>query len=175
MKKMIAILLCAVCLLGLAACDGNKRPLPTGSEETAGSMEALQMANPFVSYDTMEEAGTAVGFDFLVPDMVNDYAERNIQVMNGEMLQVTYLTEAGEMLILRKAKGSDDISGDYTVYADTKTVTLPNGAEAELRGGDGSFQSAVWTLDDYTYAVSSDLPMDENAMVELISTLDLAD
>jgi len=110
-----------------------------------------------------------------VPATMDGYTDRNIQVMDGRMLQVTFIDESGNMLLLRKAAGSDDISGDYIVYADTKTVTLPNGAEAELRGDEPNFQAAVWTANGYSYAVSSDVPMDEAAMVDLISTLDLAD
>lgn len=175
MKKMIAILLCAVCLFGLAACDGSKRPVPTGSDETAGSMDAAQLANPFVNYDTLEDAAAVTGFDFAVPASVDGYTDRNIQVMNGEMLQVAFVNDSGEMLILRKAAGSDDISGDYIVYAETKTVTLPNGAEAELRGGDDGFRSAVWTANGYAYAVNSDTPMSEEALIDLAGSLDLTD
>lgn len=173
MKKMLSLLLCAMCLFALAACAG-KAPAPTGSDEPVGSMEA-QMVNPFVSYDTIEDAAAVTGFDFLVPATMDGYTDRNIQVMDGRMLQVTFIDESGNMLLLRKAAGSDDISGDYIVYADTKTVTLPNGAEAELRGDEPNFQAAVWTANGYSYAVSSDVPMDEAAMVDLISTLDLAD
>lgn len=174
MKKIISLLLCAVCLFGLAACDGSKAPVPAGSDEPVGSIEA-QIVNPFVSYDTLEDAAAVTGFDFVVPASMDGYTDRNIQVMDGKMIQVTFIDERGSMLILRKAAGSDDISGDYYVYANTKTVTLPNGAEAELRGDETSFQTAVWTAGDYSYAVCSDVPMDEAAMIDLISTLDLAD
>lgn len=174
MKKIISLLLCAVCLFGLAACDGSKAPVPAGSEEPNGSTE-VQMVNPFVTYDTIEDAAAVTGFDFLVPASVDGYTDRNIQVVDGKMLQVTFIDESGNMLILRKAEGSDDISGDYIVYAETKTITLPNGAEAELRGDGSSMQAAVWTANGYSYAVSSDVPMDEAAMVDLIGSLDLAD
>ena len=174
MKKIVSLLLCAVCLFAFAAC-GNQTSEPAGSaDEAVGSIEA-QMANPFVSYDTLEEAAAVTGFDFLVPAAMDGYTDRNIQVMDGRLLQVTYIDESGSMLMLRKAEGSDDISGDYIIYADTKTVTLPNGVEAELRGDETSFQTAVWTADGFSYSVSSDVPMDEAAMVDLISSLDLAD
>ena len=176
MKKMISLLLCAMCLFSLAACS-SKAPVSEGSveNEMEGSMEDLQIANPFVNYDSIDEAAEVTGFDFLVPASMDGYTDRNVQVVDGKMIQVTFLDESGNMLILRKAAGSEDISGDYIIYADTKTVTLPNGAEAELRGDETSFQGAVWTADGFTYAVSSDLPMEEAAMVDLISTLDLAD
>jgi hypothetical protein len=179
MKKILALLLCAMCVFSLAAC-GDKTPVEQtetdGSAEMLdGSGELVGMVNPFVSYGTLEEACEVVGFDFSVPDEIEGYPTRNIQIMDGKMLQVTYINELGEMIILRKAAGSEDISGDYTIYGSTKNVALDSGVEAEARGDDELFSAAVWTAGDYTYAVDLDNPMDEASLLALLNGIDTAD
>ena len=49
MKKLIAIALCALCLVSLAACGSKEAETGEGSAE-------LGMVNPFVTYDTMERS-----------------------------------------------------------------------------------------------------------------------
>ena len=169
MKKLIAVLLCAMCVFSLAACAG-KSPEPVEQTETEGSAELVGMQNPFVDYDTMEAACEAAGFDFAVPDTVDGYAaERQIQVMNGTMIQVMYLNENGDRVIIRKAPGSDDISGDYTIYATEKVITIGDDTEVKARGDEDLFSSAVWTTDNFTYAVMLDQPTDELALVSILN------
>ena len=186
MKKILAVLLCAMCVFSLAACvskapveqtetGGSAEMLDGPGEIVEGSGELVGIANPFVDYDTLEEACSVAGFDFSVPDTIEGYPTRHIQVMDGKMIQVVYINEKGDMIFLRKAAGSEDISGDYTIYATTKTVTFANGAEAEARGDDELFSAAVWTAGDYTYAVDLDQPMDEAALVALLNTIDAVD
>lgn len=167
MKRMLALLLCTMCVFSLAAC-GSKAPVE--QTETDGSAEMVGMKNPFVDYDSMEAACEAAGFDFAVPDTVDGYtAERLIQVMDGKMIQVMYLNENGDRVIVRKAPGSDDISGDYTIYATEKILTLGDDVEVKARGDEDLFSSAVWTTDNFTYAVTLDQPTDELALVSILN------
>lgn len=183
MKKTIAILLAAVTLLGLAACAGDA-PAQDAAPETkaqtvtqtatepeieAGPMQGglVQIANPFVDYDTLEEAAKQTGFALTVPEVVEGYAERTIQVMDNTMLQVIYWN-GDSRLFVRKAAGSEDISGDYNTYDDVQTVTVGD-REVSLQGSGGTYSLAAWVADGYTYAVMADEPLTAEALTALIS------
>lgn len=129
----------------------------------------VQIPNPFVDYATLEEAVAAVGFDFRVPETVDGYPAKVIQVMDGELIQVIYLN-GDERLFVRKAAGSDDISGDYNVYSEAQTVTI-GGCEVSFEGENGEICLAKWTQGGYTYAVMPDVPMSAAAMTDLISQI----
>lgn len=160
MKKILAFLLCAGAVLSLAACAAKEDPAGGGS---------VQIANPFVEYDTLAEAAEAVGFELTVPDSVDGYGQRIIQVMSDTMLQVMYL-DGDTRLLVRKAAGAEDISGDYNTYAKTETVRI-NGSDVTLRGDDGQVSVATWTRDGYTYAVDLDRPMAPDALAALIEQI----
>lgn len=133
-------------------------------DEEAGT---VQIPNPFVDYATVKDAISVVGFDFAVPDTVEGYPEKVIQVMDGELIQVIYLN-GDERLFVRKAAGSDDISGDYNVYSESQTVKIGE-YNVTLEGENSEISLAKWTSNGYTYAVMPDVPMSVKAMTDLIS------
>ena len=91
--------------------------------------------------------------------------------MNGEMMEIICRNAAGEEVArFRKAKGADDISGDYNSYAETKTARV-NGADVTLKGTDGKVSTAVWCAGGYSYAVLSDTPMASDIMTDLIAEI----
>jgi len=139
---------------------------------TEGTTESgnTQIPNPFADYSSIEEAAEAAGFDMSVPESIEGYSEKLIQVMNNEMIQVIF-SEAESRLFIRKAAGSDDISGDYNVYSDEQTVNVGS-REVSMKGNDGLVSTAVWTAGDYTYAVMADNAMSADAMAELISGIE---
>ncbi|MCR5293703.1 MAG: hypothetical protein K6E30_00825 [Lachnospiraceae bacterium] len=152
MKKLFVCILCA--LLAVSAC-------------ACGSNENTQIANPFKDYETMEEAEKAAGFDMTVPETLDGREMTLIQVMNDEMIQVFYGEDENRVLV-RKAEGNEDISGDYTEYGETETVDV-NGAKVTMKGDEGQVKAAVWTAGKYTYAVDADQPVSRDTMAEWIS------
>ena len=157
-KKAIAALLCALGLLGLAACGAGKTGEP-----------GARIANPFADYDTLAEAAEAAGFDLAAPERIDGYDPPLVQLMSGKMLQLTF--RSGEQrLIIRKAAGRDDISGDYNSYAETKTARI-NGADVTLKGADGKVSTAVWCAGGYSYAVTTDTPMARDVIMDLIAEI----
>ena len=160
MKKVFALMLCGLCL-SLAGCGGGK----SASAEAPGA----QLANPFVDYATREEAGAAAGFALSAPDWLDGYDAPTVQVMNGTMLQLIFRS-GDDRLVIRKAAGGEDISGDYNSYAETKTAKI-NGSSVTLRGADGKVSSAVWCAGGYSYAVVSDTPLPSDVMTDLIAEI----
>ena len=69
------------------------------------------------------------------------------------MAQVDYTGAGGETASLRKAPGTDDVSGDYNEYSDVKTI-LVGGLSVTLKGEGGAYVFAVWSADGYSYSLS---------------------
>ena len=156
MKKLAVLLFCTLIVVSLAAC----------ARKTSKEEPLMQIPNPFVDYDTLEAAAKAAGFELKAPSSVKGFSEKLIQVCDGEMIQVIFLN-GDDRLFIRKAEGSEDISGDYNEYSDSRTVTV-NGNSVTLRGDDGKVSTAVWTSGGYTYSVSFDTPVSEDEMTGII-------
>lgn len=133
------------------------------------SMSAAQIPNPFTSHATLAEAAKAVGFELIVPEKVGSSPRRDIETMNGEMIQVFYGSTENEACI-RKAAGEGDISGDYNQYAQSRTVEV-NGSTVTMRGENGLFMVAIWENGGYTYAVTSGTGMSVAVMIALIQSV----
>lgn len=72
---------------------------------------------------------------------------------------------------LRKGTGSADISGDYTDYAKTETVTVGDITVTEKGDGENVF-SAVWTKGDYSYAFFSTIGVSADTLAERIAGIE---
>ena len=161
-KRLLPLLLCAACALSLAACGGKEAaPAP----EAPGA----RIANPFVDYATLAEAEADAGFTLSAPARIDGWDDPKVQLMNGKMLQLIFLS-GDDRLIIRKTAGTDDCSGDYNSYPDTKTAKI-NGSSVTLKGADGKFRTAVWTANGWSYAVVSDVPMASDILTDLIAEI----
>ena len=165
MKKVFVMILAALMLLSAAAC-GNEAPaettLPAETvQETgrpAGPVGGVQIANPFIPCESLEEAAKIAGFPMTVDAEQPEWAaEVIIHGVQEGMIEVIYaetgdFAEGDNELRLRKASGERDISGvyggDYTeseaVIGD-HTVTLSS--EGELT------YMASWTQDGCSYFI----------------------
>ncbi len=130
--------------------------------EAAGeSASSVQMANPFIDSGTLQEAEKIAGFSMGLPDADASSDRYLFRAVEGEMLEVICLDEEQEEEYrIRKGIGEDDISGDYTEYAQESTLTLPGGIRVTLRGDQKEqWTTAVWTQEAdgedpaYAYAV----------------------
>ena len=129
----------------------------------------MQIANPFVDYETLNAAAQAAGFELTAPDTADGWSgEKVIQVMSNSMIQVIFHDADDNRLFVRKEAGDMDISGDYNIYAEESTVTV-GAYSVTLKGNDGMVSTAIWTSGDYSYAVMSDVPMAVDAMASLIA------
>lgn len=128
------------------------------------------IANPFVEYDTLSLAEEAAGFSFIVPENVEGYSERVIQLANGKLFQVMFLN-GDDRLILRKERGIRDISGDYNRYPEIEDQVIGS-KDVNLKGSSGRISCAVWQAGEYTYAVMCDTPMERDRMFTLIESIE---
>ena len=69
----------------------------------------------------------------------------------GNLAEIKY-SGAEQSADFRKSLGSEDNSGDYTVYEDVITLDV-SGRSVTLKGYDGAYSLAVWTDGTYAYSL----------------------
>lgn len=161
MKKLFAVIMMLLTILSLAAC---------GSSTDSTEPDIIGMPNPFTDFDTLAEAEKQTGFYITLPDAIGSSDKRIYRAMNDEMLEVVYVNGEDETGRVRKARGSEDISGDYNEYAETETVSV-GGIDVLLKGDAELAKLAVWTNDGYAYSVSSEAGMTADEMMALVSAV----
>lgn len=150
--KRSALLACSALLaVSLAACSQPAAPDAASTPDTAAS-DTTQIPNPWADCTTLADAAALTGYDFTVPDSVDGYTDISITVLTDEQLTEVQYSSGNARLCLRKAPGSDDISGDYNQYAESNAVDV-DGRSVTLQGNDGQVQLATWLDGDYTYSI----------------------
>ena len=155
MKK---ILLISVLCLAIIACgkkEETQQEATQATETTQG--QSTEVPNPFIEAKNLEEASKIAGFTLSVPANYEDYKKQTIQAIENDMIEVIYLEEESgyEGLRIRKAKGTDDISGDYNEYRNVETVKVGDYDVTE-KGDEGNIFIATWTDGTYSYAIDTD-------------------
>lgn len=165
MKRTISLTL-AVMALFLAACG------PADSQIPAPGSENVEMPNPWITCDTQSEAEKATALEIRVPDEIEGCPEKCYRAMSGDhpVLKILYQNEDSGEIRVRKASGTEDISGDYHTYADQMTAEVQDAA-VTLKGNDGQFFLAVWTGDGYTYSITASDPLPSDTMTALVGTI----
>lgn len=146
MKKKVALCMFVILMAGMLAACGKK-----DEEETAGT---TGLANPFIDCADMKEAADLAGFSFEAPETMEGYEGTKIQAIENDLIQVFYGDVEGANILVRKATGSDDVSGDYNDYSE-KNVLAVGEIEVETRGENGSVMAAIWSVDGYSYAIDA--------------------
>ena len=127
-------------------------------DAVAASGAVTTLANPWQECASMAQAESLAGFSLAISDsaLPEGYGPEAtcIQAIEGSMLEVNYNGELGGSVCLRKAVGTDDVSGDYNSYDLTQTSCIA-GQDVTLRGAENAWYLATWTSDGYSFAVVS--------------------
>ena len=171
MKK---ILLMSVLCLAIVAC-GKKEEAKQEIAETTNvtQKESTQIPNPFVEVKNLDEASKIAGFTLEVPETYEDYKKQVIQAIEDDMIEVIYYDEnlEHEGLRIRKAKGTDDISGDYNEYKDVETVKVGD-FEIIEKGSEGNISVATWNDGTYSYAIDvAEASLTKDTIANLVSNI----
>ena len=130
-----------------------------------GDGENVMVANPFQDVQTIEQAEKIVGFNIAVPEKILSYTISNISVISETLIDVSYQNENSEKIYeIRKGRGENDISGDYTEYKE-KVEREILGKKVKLSGENGKYNLVTWTDRGYTYSIST--PMQAMTMQEV--------
>lgn len=144
MKNVLFLIL--FCLL-LAGCHSESHP----ENPTTVPSELVQLANPWKSCGSIDEAETFCGLTFPLPEIVADsYVVESCRVLNEELLEVVYRDKncpQFEVTVRMQAGEGLDLSGVYEEFKDTTTVetgtytiiskTLQNNGLLQLVSKDG--------------------------------------
>lgn len=144
------------------------------------SEKDTQLADPYTEVETLDEACEMTGFTFAVPEAGEEYPDTVIRVLEDYMIEVIYVNDANETeegldeaYRIRKAEGSEDISGDYNEYSFSKTIEL-DGYGVNIKGNGNNCYVATWQKDGYTYAIDVDqeYQMNESLMISIIENVE---
>lgn len=125
----------------------------------------IQLVNPASGYSTLAEAEEVTGFPLECPAEFREWAASEINVIANIITDVTYTAADGKTAMhIRKAEGSDDISGDYNAYEFEKEIEA-GGKTVTVKGNNDLCYLMIWTEGGYSYSVN---------LVEGISTADAA-
>ena len=154
MKK---ILLISVLCLAIIACGKKEKAQQEATQATETTQgQSTEVPNPFIEAKNLEEASKIAGFTLSVPANYEDYKKQTIQAIENDMIEVIYFNDTdNEGLRIRKAKGTDDISGDYNEYKNVETVKVGDYDVTEKSDGKNIFV-ATWTDGTYSYAIDID-------------------
>ncbi len=136
----------------------------------AGTKEDnVQLPNPIKEYNTLDEAKKAVVFKALVPGaMPEGYTLSWVSTINDELFQISYKNGDNEILY-RTAEGTEDISGDYNVYKNEKSLQIA-GIDVTIKGKEG-VAKATWTKDGLTYSIYADKEISEQDITNIIASI----
>lgn len=117
-------------------------------------IESAAVASPYQEVNSLQEASEIAGFDIKVPDSVGEYTNLLVNVIDGKVIEVRYLSSDRQKtgFYIRKSRGTDDISGDSNVYSLNITESIA-GKDVNLRGNKENWSVATWTEDGFSYAL----------------------
>ena len=154
MKKILLIsLLC----LAVVACGKKEEITEEVTEASTTQTQDYGAPNPFEIVDTLDEAAKIAGFSLEAPTEYADYKSIVIQAIADDMIEVIYFDaeKTHEGLRIRKAVGTDDISGDYNEYKEENVVKVGE-LEVTEKGNDGNISVASWTDGTHSYSINVD-------------------
>ena len=155
MKKILLISLLCLAVLSCGKKEEVKEEVAQATEVTQPS--DVGAPNPYEIVDTLDEAAKIAGFSLETPTEYADYNSLVIQAIADDMIEVIYFDaeKTHEGLRIRKANGTDDISGDYNEYKEEIVVKLGE-LEITEKGNDGNISVATWTDGTYSYSINVD-------------------
>ena len=153
MKKFLAILLCLMMVLSLAAC-GKKNEADADQQGEVVDEEPISgMPNPWVDYESLEEINNEVGCNLCKPAAMGVSEEHFAVGDMGEYKMAQYqFSIGGYDYNFRCAPTTEDISGIYDEYVQ-EAFAEPGGGNVELVESD-TYKVARWLTIDGQYVLS---------------------
>ena len=122
--------------------------------------------NPITSYKALKDAAKVTGFSFHIP-RVKNYKRTDIQSIDKEIFEIIYKNKKNNEITFRKAKGKDDISGDYREYTAVKTQKVKN-KKVKFVMENKKVLNATWYNKGYSYAIFLKKPIAKKTVISLI-------
>ena len=186
MRRTKMAVLGMMMVLSMTACAGKAETKSSGAETTVQKTTAEEMTtetvkaesgeseesmigmpNPYTDHDTLKEAEEDAGFKIQIPDEIRGVKAAAFRNLGSELLEVIYYDGENEVARVRKGTGAEDISGDYVIYSEVKTVEVGGKSVTIKKEAEGCYL-AVWTGGDYSYSVSVETPFSQDELTGLV-------
>lgn len=186
MRRTKMAVLGMMMVLSMTACAGKAETKSIGAEITVqetteeemttetvkadrGESEEsmIGMPNPYTDHGTLKEAEEDAGFKIQIPDEIRGVKAVAFRNLGTEMLEVIYYDGDAEVARVRKGTGAEDISGDYVIDSEVKTVEVGEKFVTIKKEAEGCYL-AVWTDGDYSYSVSVQTPFSQEELTGLV-------
>lgn len=151
-KNVMILFLCLAVCASLAACKSTGADTASTSKAKATTKE--QIPDPWTNCNSLDEAIKISGINISVPDSIDGYPTIIYRAMKDSTVEIIY-RNGNEEIRVRKAAGSDDISGDYNNYSQTKIISSGDISVTE-KGNNDKISLATWTNGNYTYSITFD-------------------
>ena len=197
-QKQLGIAACfAVLVLAAFLIRGNfwslpqdKASAPSSQEELAANPDSgmqdsgeLESSVPSSNEETMvgssygiveleDTAALSEAVGFPVEDLTSlPFEVRQVTYCSyfNDFAEIDYISDS-QSLCYRKAKGTEDISGNYNEYQNDKHLTI-HGLDILLKGNSEKYTLAVWTDGTYAYALSFEQEVTEEEITAIISAI----
>ena len=123
-------------------------PLLREQPDTAPPVQVLP---PFRQVDSLDALSEAVGFPVTeVSKLPFAPVSTTYTAYDEGLAEITYTGSGGQTATYRQSLGTEDNSGDDTLYEDTQVIPENN---ATLKGQDQRYTLALWTDGTYTYSL----------------------
>ncbi len=133
----------------------------------------VQIPNPFVDCSTMDSARKIAGFSIKIPEkMPVGYLQSLIQASENDMIKI-FFENSEKTIEIRKAKGSEDISGVYTVFEEKNTVDVGS-IKVSTKGRDGKINVATWNDGEYAYSITVNIDeagLDRSVISDMVGNI----
>ncbi len=140
-RLVASLAACFILVMGIVYIHGLLQPDITNPP--------LTVANPMQQVDSPEELQNYLPFAPLLPAALPEgWTAVAATVYNGTLAEVIY-SNGNDEVRYRTAQGSSDISGDYTLYLETREY---NGYS--LKGEQELVALVIWTDDEFSFSLN---------------------
>lgn len=145
--------------------DENATGDDNADSDTTGD-DTTQMPNPRVDYTSVDELNTALGFAVMELDAESGYTAATFVAIDGTIGEIGYTGANGEVLALRTAAGTEDISGVYGATLTERTV-----GATTVHSGSLESMLVAWFTDGTTVCSLAAEGMEQEAFDALVDAL----
>lgn len=145
--------------------DENATGDDNADSDTTGD-DTTQMPNPRVDYTSVDELNTALGFAVMELDAESGYTAATFVAIDSTIGEIGYTGANGEVLALRTAAGTEDISGVYGATLTERTV-----GATTVHSGSLESMLVAWFTDGTTVCSLTAEGMEQEAFDALVDAL----
>ncbi len=138
---------------------------------TPASSGQTQIANPFVECASIEKGMELSGVTIKkLPTLLEHYSLSSVYAMQNKLIELRFTNENSKITI-RKSKGIEDNSGDYSIYPQKNAIVLQD-LQITTKGNKDLIHTAIWHQGNYSFSITTTLTaLTQDELIQIINTL----